>query len=149
MFQPDARKVESFDPTHLISDAYGFGVEHNVVDEFKLKGSHEYEYVCQIDGWWGSGVGACTVGQLSRTAVGLAVGVAVDSSGNVYVSDGANHVVDIFGPSGPPQPKVPLTVEVTGGGIGSVTSSPAGINCGATCSHEFEEGMRVTLDSDG
>jgi Divergent InlB B-repeat domain len=43
-------------------------------------------------------------------------------------------------------PKFPLTVTKTGGtGSGTVTSSPAGINCGATCTHEFLEGEEVTL----
>ena len=38
-----------------------------------------------------------------------------------------------------------LTVETTGGGAGSVTSSPSGINCGSTCSHNFASGTSVTL----
>jgi hypothetical protein len=38
-----------------------------------------------------------------------------------------------------------LTVEKTGTGSGTVTSSPAGINCGATCSFAFAEGAVVTL----
>jgi hypothetical protein len=41
----------------------------------------------------------------------------------------------------------PVVLEVEKGGIGegTVTSSPAGITCGATCSAEFEEGKEVTL----
>jgi hypothetical protein len=38
-----------------------------------------------------------------------------------------------------------LTVSKTGSGSGSVASSPAGINCGATCSHTFADGTAVTL----
>ena len=38
-----------------------------------------------------------------------------------------------------------LTVAKTGSGAGTVTSQPAGISCGATCSAEFEEGSTVTL----
>jgi hypothetical protein len=38
-----------------------------------------------------------------------------------------------------------LTVEKTGIGSGTVTSSPAGISCGATCSASFNEGIKVTL----
>jgi Divergent InlB B-repeat domain/PASTA domain len=38
-----------------------------------------------------------------------------------------------------------LTVEKAGTGTGTVVSSPAGINCGLTCSHEFEEGKTITL----
>ena len=39
----------------------------------------------------------------------------------------------------------PLTVTKTGSGTGAVTSSPQGISCGSTCSHEFSSGAVVTL----
>jgi hypothetical protein len=39
----------------------------------------------------------------------------------------------------------PLFVTKTGGGTGVVTSSPTGINCGATCAAEFNENTVVTL----
>jgi hypothetical protein len=42
-------------------------------------------------------------------------------------------------------PKFKLTVTKSGTGTGKVTSSPAGIDCGATCEAEFEEGKEVTL----
>ncbi len=38
-----------------------------------------------------------------------------------------------------------LTVNRTGTGSGTVTSSPAGINCGATCSAAYDSGTVVTL----
>jgi hypothetical protein len=38
-----------------------------------------------------------------------------------------------------------VTVNKTGTGAGTVTSAPAGINCGATCSDDFNEGTDVTL----
>src|SRR5439155_6116727 len=38
-----------------------------------------------------------------------------------------------------------LRVSKRGSGRGSVTSSPAGINCGASCSHSFANGKSVTL----
>jgi hypothetical protein len=38
-----------------------------------------------------------------------------------------------------------LTVSKTGAGSGTVTSSPAGINCGATCAASFTSGTVVTL----
>lgn len=42
-------------------------------------------------------------------------------------------------------PTFALTVNKTGTGSGTVTSSPAGINCGATCSASFAQGTAVTL----
>ncbi|MGH2971910.1 MAG: IPT/TIG domain-containing protein [Gaiellaceae bacterium] len=38
-----------------------------------------------------------------------------------------------------------LTVSKTGAGRGTVSSLPAGITCGATCSSSFDDGMTVTL----
>jgi len=38
-----------------------------------------------------------------------------------------------------------LTVSHAGNGTGTVTSSPAGVSCGATCSHAFANGTSVTL----
>lgn len=42
-------------------------------------------------------------------------------------------------------PSYKLTVVKEGNGSGTVTSSPAGIDCGATCSHKFEQNTKVTL----
>lgn len=38
-----------------------------------------------------------------------------------------------------------LTVATAGSGSGSVASSPAGISCGATCSHVYDSGTTVSL----
>jgi hypothetical protein len=40
-----------------------------------------------------------------------------------------------------------LTVILGGDGTGTVTSSPAGINCPGTCSHTFKDGQKVTLSA--
>jgi len=42
-------------------------------------------------------------------------------------------------------PMVTLTVRTTGAGAGSVTSSPAGIDCGGTCTLQVPRGTGVTL----
>ncbi len=39
----------------------------------------------------------------------------------------------------------PLTVERAGAGMGTVRSDPAGIDCGATCTADFDEGTSVRL----
>ena len=38
-----------------------------------------------------------------------------------------------------------LTVDKAGAGSGTITSNPAGIDCGSSCSHAFEHGTVVTL----
>src|SRR5947209_8610580 len=40
---------------------------------------------------------------------------------------------------------IALTVALDGGGAGSVTSSPTGINCGAQCTSTFATDASVTL----
>jgi hypothetical protein len=42
-------------------------------------------------------------------------------------------------------PHETLTVSKSGTGAGSVTSSPAGISCAATCSHSYNQGTAVKL----
>lgn len=50
-----------------------------------------------------------------------------------------------FEPGAPPTHT--LTISKTGSGTGTVTSSPAGINCGGDCSHDYTEGTNVQLDA--
>jgi phospholipase C len=48
--------------------------------------------------------------------------------------------------SGPPPPgSFQLSVEAAGAGGGTISSSPAGITCGTTCSAAFASGTQVTL----
>lgn len=43
--------------------------------------------------------------------------------------------------------KAPLSVTKTGGGTGTVTSSPAGISCGSACTSAFDIATNVTLSA--
>jgi len=53
-----------------------------------------------------------------------------------------------FDNSGPAQPtNYTLTLTKAGTGSGAVSSSPAGINCGSTCSASFTSGSTVTLSA--
>jgi probable HAF family extracellular repeat protein len=79
-------------------------------------------------GWTGacSGTGACVV----------------------TLSEAAN-VTAIFARNPPPPPeRIALTVELAGDGEGRVTSAPAGIDCGGTCTAELDAGTKVTLTAD-
>jgi hypothetical protein len=70
-------------------------------------------------------------------------GVAVDAAGNLYISDMGNsriRRVDLSQSS-----LETLTVSTIGFGSGKVTSSPAGIDCGATCTALFTPGQVVAL----
>jgi hypothetical protein len=91
VFEPNGTKVESFDPTHLVTGARGIAVSGTTV------------YVANTEG---------------------------------------NEVAEFT--AGPAKPL--LTVKKTGNGEGTVTSTPAGINCGTECTHEFEENEEVKLE---
>src|SRR6185295_18866644 len=108
-------------------------VAHGVVDEFNEDG----EYVTTI---------ANSPAFTNAEPNGIAVdnGAQSPNKGNVYVGSG-DGTVYAFGPL--PSPNVPLTVKKEGAGTGTVTSSPAGIDCGATCDAQFEEGAEVTLSA--
>jgi len=71
------------------------------------------------------------------------------ANGNVYIAfDDTKAPFDVsaFGPlEYPPPEKHELTVKKTGTGSGKVTSSPAGIDCGSTCTAEFLETDVVKL----
>jgi len=57
--------------------------------------------------------------------------------------DAAKNITATFETNAVPQHT--LTVSKSGDGTGGVTSSPAGIDCGATCSALFDDGTSVTL----
>ena len=65
----------------------------------------------------------------------------VDSFGHTAAGAG---LVNAFAAVTAVEPRT-LTVAKSGTGAGTVTSSPAGINCGATCSANFNNGSSVTL----
>jgi DNA-binding beta-propeller fold protein YncE len=80
-------------------------------------------------------------------AFGNIRGLAASATGILYVADGPNHVIDVFGPAAAPGgPAFPLEVTVSGTGSGQVVSAPSGISCtSGTCTHEFKEGRAITL----
>jgi VCBS repeat-containing protein len=74
-------------------------------------------------------------------------GGAPDCDDGEVVMDAAKTCVatfDTFTPP-PPPPNVALTVQKAGDGGGYVSSDPAGIDCGATCSAPFPRFSRVEL----
>jgi hypothetical protein len=80
----------SFDASN--EDVYVADPLHGVLDKFRRNGS-KYEYVCEINGWYGVGGQACLAGGgAPEEALGGARGVATDAEGNVYV---AGHYVGV------------------------------------------------------
>jgi hypothetical protein len=87
----------------------------------------------------------CSV--LGSTVSGLAVGtcsIAASQAGNTTYSPAqALQSFSILSSSR----IFPLSVSKTGSGSGDVTSNPAGIDCGATCSAGFNTGQSVSLSA--
>jgi hypothetical protein len=67
-------------------------------------------------------------------------------SGACSVTMSAEHSVNGVFNTIPPPSEFELSVTKSGTGSGTVTSSPPGINCGATCAAEFPENEVVTLN---
>jgi hypothetical protein len=59
----------------------------------------------------------------------------------------AESVTANFNAVPPPTPTYTLSITDAGTGSGAVTSSPAGISCGSTCSHSYTSGTQVTLSA--
>jgi len=73
-------------------------------------------------------------------------GAACGSALNCTVTmDAATSVSATFDTTPPPTVNFALTVSKSGSGAGTVSSQPAGIDCGATCTANFASGSSVTL----
>ncbi len=78
-------------------DVYVADIEHGVVDRFDTEG----RYVCQITGSATPSKSECDTAEGGTPAGSMEPrGLAVDSSGDVYVADVAHNVIDEFGPGG-------------------------------------------------
>jgi hypothetical protein len=93
-----------------------------------VDGSHIY--------WANPGAGTIGRANLNGTSPDDSFIVAADSYGAIDLA------VDAGGPTGG---AYTLNVYKSGSGGGTVTSNPAGINCGAICSHGYSSGTSVTL----
>ena len=134
-FNGGATPAGSFSPYAVAADGSGDVYVGDgtgaVVDEFSSTGT----YLTQFNG------SATPAGSFNPAAL------AVNGSGRVYVGDTERGLVDEYALAN----KYLLTVEKEGTGAaeGKVTSTPTGIECGATCSGEFESGETVTLEAKG
>jgi hypothetical protein len=130
----------AIDPTdgHLyVADNLLEPFEHPlmVVDEFNGSGAYRGQISSAVNG---------LSGLPHALADGEPSGLAVDGSGDVYVTAGNSEEAALYA-FGPTTPAHTLEVAKTGTGSGTVTSKPAGIACGEACSAEYSEGEEVTL----
>jgi len=76
---------------------------------------------------------------------GDGTGLAFGSFATNLVAGDTNAVSDVFFRRLAPPTQSTLTVVKAGAGQGTVTSSPAGIDCGSSCAHAFDTGTLVRL----
>jgi hypothetical protein len=122
---PPNGRIDEFSPTGAYERSYGFGV---------LTGSDKFE-TC------GVGIGACQAGvpyQSDPRSYFTQLDVV---NGQLWAATELDHSIQVIDLGGA---KV-LTVSKSGSGTGTVSSSPAGISCGATCSHAYAQGTSATL----
>ncbi|MCC7570134.1 hypothetical protein KO465_02185, partial [Candidatus Micrarchaeota archaeon] len=95
----------------------------------------------------GSGCAKYNSGQDVRITASSATGYSVSWSGCDSYSENSCYVTmdsdKIVTAKNIPLPKSTLSVSKTGSGL--VLSSPSGINCGSTCSFQYNTGISVTL----
>ena len=94
---------------------------------------------------FGGYTGACTT-QGAKAKDAKKHGNGSPSPTCTFKADGNESVTAVFTtvqPPPPPPPTSPLSVSISG--EGSVTSSPAGIDCPTTCNASFPQGTVVTL----
>ncbi len=91
---------------------------------------------------------ACGTSHAGLAGLTGAERVATSPDGkNVYVAALTYSAVDVFGPASGGSSRSTLTVVKAGTGSGTVTGLPAGIECGATCSHTYPDGTKITLSA--
>ena len=93
-----------------------------------------------------SGVPSVVVGRLAFRYFVESGGSAGDNSNYIGIDTVCTPPAGTPPPPPPPPPaRWNLNVFKAGAGAGTVTSSPAGINCGAVCMAQFTDGTSVTL----
>ncbi len=115
------------------------------VSSVRITGANASDFKLQSDGCTGAvlaGGKSCTV---SVAFAPTALNGRNASLTFAHSAAGSPLQVALKGTGGAVEPSHALTVAKSGSGSGSVTSSPAGINCGSTCSSNFNAGTAVTL----
>jgi len=132
------------------------GVDPSIYGDLKAFGTYEHPPVTKDitdKVTWQSQLPL--VAQVTATGVvspnqtcGIAgVFATLQDGGNIVVSNTTTITVEGPASQGCPQGGAlsNLAVTVGAGGTGTITSSPAGINCGTTCAAQFTTGTTVTL----
>ena len=95
--------------------------------------------LCSAVALSGSGSADCTAASLGAGTHSISASYSGDAAYNAATSNTVTQTVQ--------SPPSQFTLSVSLSGSGTVTSSPAGIDCGATCSASFASGSLVSLSA--
>ncbi len=115
--------VHRSSPSHHAADADGDGI---------IDAADNCAYVSNAD-------------QVDADADG--VGDACDNCPDVSNADQVDTDADGTGDACEAPPTYTLSVSRSGSGAGMVTSDPAGISCGSTCTHDYDSDTTITLSA--
>jgi hypothetical protein len=146
------------DLTFVHELGHNMGSMHDRANSGGGTGAYPYSYGYGVSGTFGTVMSYINprIGKFSNPAItcanGIACGVsetAANSANNALSLNNTRAAVAGFrsAQQPPPPPATTYALTVTKSGTGTVTSSPAGINCGATCTANFAGGTAVTLSA--
>ncbi len=92
-------KYEPAGPAVAGGKVYLPDVQNNLIEELSLNGLSEYGFACEITGFGASGP-SCLGGAGSGSKFGEPLGVALDSSGDLYIGDYKSAAIYELNPSG-------------------------------------------------
>ncbi|MBK8509997.1 MAG: hypothetical protein IPL51_15570 [Candidatus Competibacteraceae bacterium] len=135
---------------------HNMGSLHDRANSSGGTGAYPYSYGYGVSGTFGTVMSYINprIGKFSNPAItcagGIACGIsetAANSANNVLSLNNTRAAVAAFRGAQVVTPPAPSTYALTvaKAGSGTVSSSPAGINCGADCSESYAGGTSVTL----
>jgi len=144
------------DLTFVHELGHNMGSLHDRANSSGGTGAYPYSYGYGVSGTFGTVMSYINprIGKFSNPAItcagGIACGIgetAANSANNVLSLNNTRAAVAAFRGAQVVTPPAPSTYALTvaKAGSGTVSSSPAGINCGADCSESYAGGTSVTL----
>ena len=144
------------DLTYVHELGHNMGSMHDRANSGGGQGAYPYSYGYGVSGTFGTVMSYINprIGKFSNPAItcanGIACGVsetAANSANNALSLNNTRVAVAGFrsAQQPPPPPTTTYALTVAAPSNGTVASSPAGINCGTTCSANFAGGTAVTL----
>lgn len=144
------------DLTFVHELGHNMGSMHDRANSGGGMGAYPYSYGHGVSGTFGTVMSYINprIGKFSNPAItcanGIACGVsetAANSANNALSLNNTRAAVANFrlAQTSPPPATTAYALTVTKSGTGTVASSPAGINCGTTCTANFTGGTAVTL----